>query len=82
MSKLPGINGRVFDCDPRLKRLHEYVEQNYSEPIPLGKAARIAALGKSYFSSYFLLSRQGGNHFHGLATSSPNFEGGRTYENE
>ena len=53
MSKLPGINGKVFDCDPRLKRLHEYVEQNYSEPIPLEKAARIAALESSYFSSYF-----------------------------
>ncbi len=53
MSKLPGINGKVFGYDPRLKRLHEYVEQNYSEPIPLEKAARIAALGKSYFSSYF-----------------------------
>ncbi len=53
MSKLPGINGKVFDYDPRLKRLHQYVEQSFSEHIPLEKAARIAALGKSYCSSYF-----------------------------
>jgi len=37
----------------RLKRLREYVEQSYSEPISLGKAAGIAALESSYFSSYF-----------------------------
>ncbi len=53
MSKPCGINGKVFDYHPRLKRLHEYVEQNYSESIPLEKAAGIAALEKSYFSSYF-----------------------------
>ena len=53
MSKPRGINGKVFDYDPRLKRLHEYVEQSYSEPISLGKAASVAALESSYFSSYF-----------------------------
>jgi len=46
-------NGAAFDYYPRLKKLHEYVEQSYSEPLPLGKAARIAALESSYFSSYF-----------------------------
>ena len=53
MSKLPGINGKVFDYHPRLKRLCKYVEQNCSEHIPLEKAAGIAALESSYFSSYF-----------------------------
>jgi transcriptional regulator GlxA family with amidase domain len=53
MSKLPGINGKVFDDHPRLKRLCKYVEQNCSEHIPLERAAGIAALEKSYFSSYF-----------------------------
>ncbi len=48
-----GPNGKVFDDDPRLKRLHEYVEESYSEHISLGKAAGIAALESSYFSSYF-----------------------------
>ncbi len=48
-----GTNGEVFDYYPRLNRLREYVEQSYSEPISLGKAAGIAALEKSYFSSYF-----------------------------
>ena len=43
----------MFDYYPRLNRLREYVEQGYSEPIPLGKAANIAALESSYFSSYF-----------------------------
>jgi transcriptional regulator GlxA family with amidase domain len=48
-----GTNGEVFDYYPRLNRLREYVEQSYSEPIPLEKAANIAALESSYFSSYF-----------------------------
>jgi len=48
-----GTKGKPFDYYPRLKRLREYVEQNYSEPIPLEKAAQIAALESSYFSSYF-----------------------------
>ncbi len=53
MSGLNGSNGEVFDFYPRLNRLRGYVEQSYSEPIPLKKAAGIAALEKSYFSSYF-----------------------------
>ena len=53
MSELNGTNGEVFDYYPRLNRLREYVEQNCSEPIPLEKAAGIAALESSYFSSYF-----------------------------
>ncbi len=48
-----GTNGEVFDYYPRLNRLREYVEQSYSEPISLKKAAGIAALESSYFSSYF-----------------------------
>ncbi len=48
-----GTNGAVFDYYPRLKKLREHVEQTYSEPISLGKAAGIAALESSYFSSYF-----------------------------
>ncbi len=50
---LNGTNGTAFDYYPRLKRLREYVEENYSEPIPLGKAAQIVALENSYFSTYF-----------------------------
>ena len=53
MSELNGTNGEVFDYYPRLNRLREYVEQSYSEPISLKKAAGIAALESSYFSSYF-----------------------------
>ena len=51
--ELNGTNGRVFDYYPRLKRLLEYVEQSYSEPISLEKAASVAALERSYFSTYF-----------------------------
>ncbi len=46
-------NGAAFNYYPRLKRLRQYVEQSYSEPIPLEKAAGIAALESSYFSTYF-----------------------------
>ena len=52
MSESNGTDQKL-DYYPRLKRLHQYVEQNYSEHIPLEKAAGIAALEKSYFSSYF-----------------------------
>ena len=48
-----GTNGEVFDYYPRLNRLRQYVEQSYSEPISLETAAGIAALERSYFSSYF-----------------------------
>ena len=53
MSELNGTNGKAFDYYPRLKRLREQVEQSYSEPISLEKAARIAALEGSYSYSYF-----------------------------
>ena len=46
-------NGKAFDYYPRLKRLRQYVEQSYSEPISLKNAASVAALESSYFSSYF-----------------------------
>ncbi len=52
MSELDGTDQKL-DYYPRLKRLHQYVEQSYSEPIPLEKAAGIVALESSYFSSYF-----------------------------
>ncbi len=53
MAEFGGINAKVFDDDPRLKRLREHVEESYSEPIPLEKAASVAALERSYFSTYF-----------------------------
>jgi len=59
VSELNGTNGKAFDYYPRLKRLREQVEQSYSEPISLEKAARIGALEGSYsypysyFYSYF-----------------------------
>ncbi len=53
MSGLNGTDQKLFDYYPRLKRLRQYVEQSYSEPIPLEKAAGIAALESTYFSSYF-----------------------------
>jgi len=53
MSEFEVTNGAAFNYYPRLKRLHQYVDQSYSEPISLKKAAGIAALESSYFSSYF-----------------------------
>ena len=52
MSELNGTDQKL-DYYPRLKRLHQYVEQSFSEHLPLEKAAQIAALESSYFSSYF-----------------------------
>ena len=53
MSELGVPNGAAFNYYPRLKRVHQYVDQSYSEPISLKKAAGIAALESSYFSFYF-----------------------------
>ncbi len=53
MSEFEVTNGAAFNYYPRLKRLHQCVDQSYSEPISLKKAAEIAALESSYFSSYF-----------------------------
>jgi len=53
MSDVSGTDGAAFNYYPRLKKLREYVEQRYTERIPLEKAASIAALESSYFSTYF-----------------------------
>lgn len=37
----------------RLRKVKEYVQKHYSEEITLEKAARIAAMEKSYFSTFF-----------------------------
>jgi len=52
MAELAGTDQKL-DYYPRLKRLREHVEQSYSEPISLEKAASVAALERSYFSTYF-----------------------------
>ncbi len=49
MTELNGTDQKLFDYYPRLKRLRQYVEKSYSEPIPLEKAAGIAALESTYF---------------------------------
>ena len=56
MSGLNGTDLKLFDYYPRLKRPRQYVEQSYSGPIPLEKAAGIAALESTYFSSIIINS--------------------------
>ncbi len=53
MSGLNVTDQKLFDYYPRLKRFRQYVEQGYSGPFSPEKAAGIAALESSYFSSYF-----------------------------
>src|SRR5215831_883901 len=47
------INTKAFDYFPSLKKIREYFESNYSEPISLKKAASIAGLEEKYFSKMF-----------------------------
>ncbi len=47
------INYMAFQYYSRLKRVKEHVDEYYSEEISLGKAARIAATEKTYFSTFF-----------------------------
>ncbi|RPI25110.1 MAG: AraC family transcriptional regulator [Acidobacteria bacterium] len=49
---IPG-NDRAFMYYPPLKRVREYVEKNWAEPISLTDAAGVAAMETSYFSTFF-----------------------------
>ena len=47
------INTKAFDYFPVLKKVRDYFEMNYFEPISLRKAASIAGLEQKYFSKMF-----------------------------
>ena len=51
--ELKKVNEAAFNYYGQLRKVQEYVTQNYSEEIPLGKAARIAAMERTYFSTFF-----------------------------
>ena len=47
------IDERAFAYYRRLRRLNTYCRRHYPEPITLQRAAEIAALERTYFSTYF-----------------------------
>jgi two-component system response regulator YesN len=47
------INTKALDYFPALRRIRDYFETNYAEPISLKKAAAIAGLEPKYFSRMF-----------------------------
>ena len=47
------LNQAAFSYYPRLRRVEQYVYQNYCENISLKTAARFAGLEEKYFSAYF-----------------------------
>jgi two-component system response regulator YesN len=49
----PGMLKEAFDYYERLGRLRRYVMDHYDEDLNLERAADIAALEKTYFSTYF-----------------------------
>ncbi|RPJ87535.1 MAG: AraC family transcriptional regulator [Acidobacteria bacterium] len=51
--KTVGVNARAFEYYRPLGRLKRYIDVNYSQEISLLHAARIAALERSYFSTFF-----------------------------
>jgi transcriptional regulator GlxA family with amidase domain len=44
---------RAVAENPRLARLERYVQDHLHEPLPLGRAADIAGLERTYFSKFF-----------------------------
>lgn len=48
-----GINQEAFQYYPSLSRVRKFVTENYTEPLSLDDAARVAAMEKTYFSKYF-----------------------------
>jgi len=53
MSQANQVNYAAFQYYSRLQRVKKYVDECYSEEIPLAKAASIAATEKTYFSTFF-----------------------------
>ena len=51
--ELRQINKQAFDYYPALRKVFNFVSEHYSDPIPLEKAAAVAAMEKTYFSSFF-----------------------------
>ena len=47
------INTKAFDYFPALRKIRDYFETNYSDPMSLKKAAAIAGLEEKYFSKIF-----------------------------
>jgi two-component system, response regulator YesN len=47
------INTKALDYFPVLRRIRDYFETNYADPISLKKAAAIAGLEPKYFSRMF-----------------------------
>ncbi len=53
LSKVNGVNEPSFEYYRRLRRVREFVEQSYTEPISLGIAAQVAGMEKKAFSRFF-----------------------------
>ncbi len=53
MSNSPSKLHAAFVYYQRLRRVRDYVNQNYSDGIALRRAAQIAGLEEKYFSAYF-----------------------------
>lgn len=51
--ELKNINEGAFEYYQRLRKVQRYVAENFSESIPLAKAARIAAMERTYFPAFF-----------------------------
>ena len=51
--ELSQANHEALTYYPALRRVHDFASENYSGPIPLEKAAAVAAMEKTYFSSFF-----------------------------
>lgn len=47
------INERAFDYYVRLKRVRDFVAENYSDTVTFSEAARVAAMERTYFSTFF-----------------------------
>jgi AraC-like DNA-binding protein len=51
--ELQECNDEVFEYYPRLKRVRDFVIERFDETISLAQAADVAAMERTYFSSFF-----------------------------
>jgi two-component system response regulator YesN len=53
MTQETGVDPAAFTYHSRLRKLKDYVDENYANDLSLGTAAKIAGLNDKYFSTFF-----------------------------
>ncbi len=53
MAERRSINSQAFTYNPRLKKVKQFIDAHFSEPVSLETVSGIAGLERTYFSKFF-----------------------------